>query len=105
MPLTHTATEPKVVPIDGKPVIGVDRYEAKVLHDAIQFRVLSLRDPAVSGHQLEARTWEDVGRGEALSEVGRDRKLVYAVTHEGRSCCVTPRTVKVHDVIYGGESS
>lgn len=100
-PMKLTPPEPKLPPVDGKPVGAVDRYEARVLHEAVTYRVLSTRDVADSAHRAEGRTWEDVGRGEALSEVGRDRKLVYAITHDGRSCCVTERTVRVHDLIYG----
>lgn len=83
------STEPRCPPVDGKPVGAIDRYEARVLRDV--------------------KTWSVVWRGDATSVdventlelVGRADCLVYAVTAEGRSCCVTPRTVKVYEALYG----
>lgn len=95
---TTPPTEPRVPPVDGRPVIGVDRYEAGVLRRAVNFKVLSREDDGM-------KTWsETTDRETALLLVGTPATLVYAVAADGRSCCVTARTVKVHDAIYGGES-
>lgn len=95
---THAAVqEKKVPPVDGKPVLPIDRYEARVLEQADHFTVVWPK----SGPSLEAAQLLVTGGTRAL--MGRSDCLVYAVTAEGRSCCVTPRVVKVHQLIYGGE--
>lgn len=88
-------TEPRVAPIDGRPVIGIDRYEARVLHEATSFRLFVSGGGARPVEREPPQT-----REQALAWVGH-KCLVYAITKEGRSCCVTERTVKVHDTIYG----
>lgn len=84
----------KHVLVDGKKVCGPDRYEAEAFRDAVEFRVF--------GRDGNAKV-EIIGVArEQVKEFLDKGCLIYAVTQSKRSACVTQRTLKVYEALFGG---
>jgi hypothetical protein len=90
--------KPKQRWIHGKRVDGVDIFEAETFRDAVGFRIVVERF-SLGGFTTESAA---VARDQLYHPEGR---LVYAIAANGRSVCVTRRTIKVHDLLFGGSMS
>lgn len=85
--------------VAGKTVLPVELYEARTLRDATSFRARRFIGNTAVEELHPPATLLDV---RALLAAG-GRVLVYGVAPSGRSVCITPRVLAIHDAAARGE--